>query len=147
MVYGKRLRQEMIRKHILSSREHYKKDLLEKEKQQMSERKLTFNIICYPAFQNVRSIMEELRILSIPNKEHRKVFRNVLVAGFWNDKSYNDYLFRASCSGYNYKRKHRAFRKGNQNVSQKHFLTHYCLDGHSGINDWNFVVFEQCETH
>ena len=21
------------------------------------------------------------------------------------------------------------------------------LDGHSGIEDWNFVIFEQCETH
>ena len=24
---------------------------------------------------------------------------------------------------------------------------HYCLDGHSGNDDWNFVIFEQCETH
>ena len=47
----------------------------------------------------------------------------------------------------NYKRKHRAFRKGNQKVPQKRFHTHYCLDGHSGIDDWNFMIFEQCETH
>ena len=43
--------------------------------------------------------------------------------------------------------KHRAFRKGNQKVPQKRFHAHYCLDGHSGIDDWNFVIFEQCETH
>ena len=48
---------------------------------------------------------------------------------------------------YNYKRKDRAFRKGNQKVPQKRFHTDYCLDGHSGIDDWNFVIFEQCETH
>ena len=41
----------------------------------------------------------------------------------------------------------RAFRKGNQNAPEKCFQANYCLDGHSGINDWNFVIFEQCETH
>ena len=46
----------------------------------------------------------------------------------------------------NYKSKRRAFRKGNQNVPQKRFHPHYCLDGHSGTDDWNFVIFEQCET-
>ena len=47
----------------------------------------------------------------------------------------------------NYKDKHGAFRKGNQKVPQKRFHAHYCRDGHSGIIDWNFVLFEQCETH
>ena len=40
----------------------------------------------------------------------------------------------------NYKSKHRAFGKGNQKVPQKRFHDHYCLDGHSGIDDWNFVI-------
>ena len=47
----------------------------------------------------------------------------------------------------NYKSKHTAFRKGNQKVPQKRFHAHCCRDGHSGINDWDFVLFEQCETH
>ena len=47
----------------------------------------------------------------------------------------------------NYKSKHRAFKKGNWKVPQKLFHTHYCLDSHSGIEDWDFVIFEQCETH
>ena len=47
----------------------------------------------------------------------------------------------------NYKSEHGAFRKGNQKVPQKRFHPHYCLDGHSGIDDCNFVIFEQCETH
>ena len=47
----------------------------------------------------------------------------------------------------NCKSKHRAFRKGNQKVPQKRFHAHYCVDGHSGIDDCNFVIFEQCETH
>ena len=47
----------------------------------------------------------------------------------------------------NYKSKHRAFRKDNRKVPQKVFNTHYCLDGHSCIEDWDFVIFEQCKTH
>ena len=46
-----------------------------------------------------------------------------------------------------YKSKHRAFRKGNPKVPQKVFHTHYCLDGHSGIEDQDSVIFEQCKTH
>ena len=53
----------------------------------MSERKLTFNITYYPAFVNVRSIMEELHISLAPNKEHRKVFTDVPFVGFGNGKS------------------------------------------------------------
>ena len=32
-------------------------------------------------------------------------------------------------------------------VPQKRFHAHSCLDGYSGIDDWNFLIFEQCETH
>ena len=64
------------------------------ESLQMSERKLTFNITYYPAFVNVRSIIEELHILLAPNKEHRKIFSDVPVVGFRNGKSFKDYLVR-----------------------------------------------------
>ena len=47
----------------------------------------------------------------------------------------------------NYKSKHRAFRKSNRKVPQKLFHIHYCLDGHSDIEDWDFVIFEQCKTN
>ena len=45
------------------------------------------------------------------------------------------------------KAKHRAFREGNGKMPQKHFHNHYCLDGHLGIDDWDFTLFEQYETH
>ena len=73
--------EKMIRKQILRAREHSRNDLLEKEKPQMSEQKLTFIITCYPAFQNVRAIMEELHILLTPNIEHKKVLPNVPLQG------------------------------------------------------------------
>ena len=80
--------EKMIRKQILSAREH-SRNLLEKEKQ-ISDRKRTFNITYYPAFRNVRSIMEELHILLTPNKEHKKVFPDVPVVGFLNGQSFKD---------------------------------------------------------
>ena len=64
----------MIRKQLLKARNHSRNDLLEREKKQMSEQKLTFNIIYYPAFQNLRAIMKELHILSTPNRKHKKLF-------------------------------------------------------------------------
>ena len=43
--------EKMVRNQILRAREHSRNDLLEREKQQMSEQKLTFNITYYPDFQ------------------------------------------------------------------------------------------------
>ena len=88
--------EKMVRNQILRARENSRIDLLERKKQQMSEEKLTFNITCYPAFQNVRAIMEELHILLTPIKEHKKVFPYVPVIGFRNGKSLKDFLVRAT---------------------------------------------------
>ena len=74
--------EKMIRKQILRAQEHSRNDLFEREKPQMPEQKLTFNITSYPAFQNVTTIMEELHILLNPSKENKKVFPNVSVIGF-----------------------------------------------------------------
>ena len=90
--------EKMIRKQILSGQEYSTNDLLEKEKQQMPEKKLTFNIAYYPAFQNVRKIMEELRLLLTLNKEHRKVFPDMPVVGFRNGKRLKDYLVKVKLS-------------------------------------------------
>ena len=82
--------EKMIRNQVLRAQEHSRNDLLEREKPQMSQQKLTFNINIYPAFQNVRTIMEELHISLFPNKENKKVFPNVPVIGFRNGKSMKD---------------------------------------------------------
>ena len=58
----------------------------------------TFNSTYYSAFQNARSIMKKLYILLTPNKEHKKVFPDMLVVGFWNGKSLKDYLVGAKLS-------------------------------------------------
>ena len=87
---------KMIRKQVLRDREHSKKDLLEREKTEPFEQELTFNITCYPVFQNIRNLLQELHLLLAPDKEHKKVFPDVPVAGFRNGKSLKDYLVRAA---------------------------------------------------
>ena len=87
---------KMIRKQILRAREHSRKDLLEREKAETSEPRLTFNITYYPVFQNIRNILQELHLLLAPDKEHKKVFPDVPVVGFRNGKSPKDYLVRAA---------------------------------------------------
>ena len=47
----------------------------------------------------------------------------------------------------NYKSRHRMFRKTSQKVPQEYFHAHYCLDGRNRNDNWDFVIFEQRETH
>ena len=82
----------MIRKQILRARDRSREDLLEREKTETSEPKLTFNITYYPVLQNIRNKLQELHLLLPPNEEHKKVFPNVPVKGFCNDKNLIDYL-------------------------------------------------------
>ena len=84
----------MIRKQILRTQKHSRKDLLEREKTEISELKLTFNISYYQIFQN-RSILQELHLSLAPDKGHKKVFLYVTVVGFRNGKSLKDDLVRA----------------------------------------------------
>ena len=84
----KRYDGKLIRKEILTrAGEHSSKDLLERDKRETSEKKLTFNITYYPVFQNIIDILEEFHFVLVTDKEHEKVFLNVPVVGFRNGKS------------------------------------------------------------
>ena len=65
--------ERMVTTQILKARAESKDSVLERGNTRTSESKLTFNITYYPAFQNVRSILEGLQILLAPDKEHKKV--------------------------------------------------------------------------
>ena len=80
----------MIKKQVLRAQEHSGKDLLEREKTETSEEKLTFNITLRPAIQDIRNILQELHFLLVTDKKHKKVFPNVPVVGFRNGKSLKD---------------------------------------------------------
>ena len=88
--------EKMLHKQILRAREHSRNDVLKREKPQMSEQNITFKITYYPAFQNVRAIMEELYILPTPNKEHKKLLTNVPVIRFRIGKVLKDYIVRVT---------------------------------------------------
>ena len=49
---------KMIGKQILGVRDHSNKNLLKREIAETSEQKLTLNIAYYPAFENVRNILQ-----------------------------------------------------------------------------------------
>ena len=88
--------ERMVRTQILKARDEFRDSLLERGNTKTSESNLTFNITYYPAFQNIRSILEELQILLAPDKEHKKVFPEVPIVRFRNGKSLKDYLMRAA---------------------------------------------------
>ena len=83
-----RYNENMMRKQMLRAPEHSRNNLLEREKPQMPEQKLTFKITYYPAFQNIRSIT--------PNKERKKIIPNAPLIGFRNGKNLKDYLVRTT---------------------------------------------------
>ena len=85
----------MIRKQVLWTREHSRESLLEKVKSESDQNTLTFNIIYYPVFQNVRNILQEFHILLTPDKEHKNVFQDIPAVGFRNGKSLKYHLVRA----------------------------------------------------
>ena len=70
---------KMIRKQILRAQDHSRKDLLKKEKAKTSEPRLTFNISYYAVLKNIRNILQEIHLLLVPDKEHKKVFPDVRV--------------------------------------------------------------------
>ena len=88
--------EKMVRTQILKARGESREIPLERGNTRTSESKLTFNITYYPAFQNVRSILEKLQILPAPDKEHKKVFPEVPIVRFRNGKSFKDHLVRAA---------------------------------------------------
>ena len=82
----------MVRKQILQSRLYARESLIEKVKSDSDRKKLMFNNTCYPFFQNVRNILQELHILLTPNREHKKVFLDIPVVGSSNCKNLEDHL-------------------------------------------------------
>ena len=88
--------ERMVRTQIFKARGESRDSLLERGNIKSSESKLAFNITYYPAFQNVRIVLEEIQILLAPDIEHEKVFPEVPIVGFRNGKSLKGYLVRVA---------------------------------------------------
>ena len=53
-----------------------------------------FNIIYYPIFSKLKNILSKIHILLTLDREHSKVFKNILIIGFKEGKSLKDILVR-----------------------------------------------------
>ena len=85
-------------------------------KSESDQNKLTFSITYYPVFQNVGNILQELRILLTPDKEHKKVFQDIPFVGFCNGKSLKDQLVRAKLPNVDITGRSESCGKGNCQV-------------------------------
>ena len=109
---------------------------------------LVCNSISTTTTFTTEACQESFKILKSPLNCDSKKMLYLLKCKVWGGVSYvgkakTKFLQRFI----NYKSKHRAFRKCNQNFPQKRFHAHYCLNGHFGIDDWIFSIFKECETH
>ena len=76
-----------MRKKILRARKLPRNELLDKEKSQGNDSKLTFNVIYYPVFRHLKSQLKELQVILACDETHEKVFPEVPSIGFKNNKN------------------------------------------------------------
>ena len=77
----------MVRKEILRARAIPRDALLEKVNNQEKQNKITFNITYHPVFRNVWKMLEELNVILASDDGHKKVFSDIPMIGFKNNKS------------------------------------------------------------
>ena len=68
--------------------------MLDKEKSQGNDSKLRLNVIYYPVFRYLKSQLKELHIILACDEDHKKVFPEVLIISFKNNKNLRSHLVR-----------------------------------------------------
>ena len=86
---------KMVRKKTLRARAIPRDALLEKVNNQEKQNKITFNITYHPVFRDVRKILEELHVILASDDGHKKVFPDVPLVGFKNNKNLKAHLVRS----------------------------------------------------
>ena len=92
---------KLVRKEILRARKIPRNELLDKEKSQGNDSKLTFNVTYYPVFRHLKNQLKELHVIMACGEAHKKVFREVPIIGFKNNKNLKPHLVRAALSDIN----------------------------------------------
>ena len=85
----------MVRKEILRARAIPRDALLEKVNNQEKQNKITFNITYHPVFRDVRKILEELHVILASDDGHKKVFPDIPLVSFKNDKNLKTNLVKS----------------------------------------------------
>ena len=78
---------KLVGKEILWARKIPRNELLDKEKSQRNDSKLTFNVTYYPVFRHLKSQLKELLVILACDEDHKKVFPEVPIIGFKNRKN------------------------------------------------------------
>ena len=70
--------------------------MLDKDKSQGNDSQLTFNITYYPVFRHLKNQLRELHVVLACDEAHKKVFPEVPIIDFKNNKNLKSYLVRAA---------------------------------------------------
>ena len=87
---------KLVRKEILRARKIPRNELLDKEKSQGNDSKLTFNVTYYPVFRHLKNQLKELHVILACVEAHKKVFPEVPIIGSNNNKNLKSHLGRAA---------------------------------------------------
>ena len=71
-------------------------ELLDEERSQGNDSKLTFNVMYYPVFRHLKSQLKELHVILACNEDDKKVFPEVPIIGFKNNKNLKSHVVRAT---------------------------------------------------
>ena len=85
-----------MQKEILRARKISRNELLDKEKSQGNVSKLKFNVTYYPVFKHLKSQLKELHVILAYDEDHKKVFPEVPIIGFKNNKNLKSHFVRAT---------------------------------------------------
>ena len=85
-----------MRKEILRARKLPGNELLDNEKSQGNDSKLTINVTYYPVFRHLKNQLKELHVILACDEAHKKVFPEVPIIGFKSNKNLKSYLVRAA---------------------------------------------------
>ena len=86
----------LVEKEILWARKIPRNELLDKEKSQRYDSKLTFNVTYCPVIRHLKPQLKELLVIIACHEDHKKIFPEVPVIGFKNSKNLNSLLVRAA---------------------------------------------------
>ena len=86
----------LMEKEILWVRKIARTELLDKEKSQGNDSKLTFNVTYYPVFRHLKPQLKELLVILACGEDFKKVFPEIPVIGFKNNNNLNPNLVRAA---------------------------------------------------
>ena len=87
---------KLVRQEILRARKIPRNELLDKKKSQGNDSKLTFNVTYYPVFRHLKSQLKELHVILACDEDHKRVFPEVPIIGFKNNKILKSHLVRAA---------------------------------------------------